>query len=153
MLTKKTWALVANGVHARILRGLKADDAEAAIELNSKADSTHLRDIMSDKSGRSFASDSSGRRSAMEPGSDTVLHDMEDFAREIMDTLAKHLGNGDFEQLVLLADPKMLGVLRKELSGALRSAVILERPVNLVHMAERDLRKAILELLETAPGQ
>jgi hypothetical protein len=78
----ETWALVTNGVQARILRGLENGGAQAPIDIVSKADSTHLRDIMSDRSGRSFKSGDTGRRSGMELGSDPVRRDMQDFAQE-----------------------------------------------------------------------
>ncbi|PRX10049.1 host attachment protein [Martelella mediterranea] len=151
MTRQKTWALVSNGVHARILRGLESGALEDPIELVSKAASTHLREILSDKAGRSFASDGSGRRSAMEPGSDPITRDMQDFAHETLSTLETHLRAGRLTRLAIFAAPKMLGVLRNEMSASLRAAVILERDLNLINLSETDLREAVIEALREEP--
>ncbi len=143
----KTWALVTNGVLARILRGLEDGDSEEPIERVSKATSTHLREMLSDGPGRSFASDASGRRSAMEPGSDPILRDMQDFARETLGVLQNHLRAGHLSRLAIFAAPRMLGVLRQQIPASLRSAVILERDLNLVNLSEADLRKTVIAAL------
>lgn len=143
----KTWALVTNGVRARILRGLDDGGPADTIELVSKAQSTHLRDILSDKAGRSFASDASGRRSAMEPGSDPILHDMQDFARETLATLEGHLRAGHLTQLAIFAAPKMLGILRREMPAALGDIVLFERDLNLINLSEADLRDTVADML------
>ena len=143
MARNKTWALVTNGVRARILRGIEDGDSKEPIEINSKADSTHLRDILSDKSGRSFSSGDSGRRSGMEPGSDPILRDMQDFAHEILSVLETHLRAGRVSRLAVFAAPKMLGILRREMPPSLRQTVILERSANLINLPEADLRNVV----------
>ena len=145
---KKTWALVSDGVRARILRDLEDGGAQAPIErFVSKAKSTHLRDYLSDKAGRSFASGAAGRRSAMEPGSDPVLRDMQDFAQETLSVLEDHYQKGDMTGLAVFAAPKMLGVLRREISASLKAVVILERDLNLINLPEADLRAAVIRAL------
>ncbi len=153
MTRRKTWALVTNGVRARILRGLEDDDPAKTLELVSKAESPHLRDILSDRAGRSFASDASGRRSAMEPGSDPVMRDMQDFAQEALGTLEGHLRAGRMTRLAIFAAPKMLGILRREMPDSLGAAVILERDLNLINLPEAELRKAVIGELRTAPSR
>ena len=147
MAQSKTWALVTNGVHARILQGLEDGASDETIEIVSKADSTHLRDILSDKSGRSFASGSGGRRSAMEPGSDPILRDMQDFARSTLDVLEGHLRAGHLTRLAVFAAPKMLGILRREMPPAVGEVVFFEKDSNLIGLSEPDLRSAVLDAL------
>ena len=147
MAQQKTWALVTNGVRARILRALEDDAGDEPIELISKASSTHLRDIMSDKAGRSFASDANGRRSAMEPGSDPILRDMEDFARETLATLDRHLRARHLTRLAIFATPKMLGILRQQMPAPLHDVVILEQDLNLINLRGADLRDAVIDAL------
>lgn len=144
MVSQKTWALVTNGVRARILRALEDGDGEEPIELVSKASSTHLRDIMSDRAGRSFASDGGGRRSAMEPGTDPVLRDMEDFAHETLTSLEGHLRAGHLTRLAIFAAPKMLGILRRQMPASLRDVLILERDLNLINLPEAELRDTVV---------
>lgn len=151
MAATRLWALVTNGVRARILRGLENSDSEEPIELISNADSVHLRDILSDRAGRSFASTDSGRRSAMEPGSDPILRDMQDFAGETLALLDRHYRTGDFGRLAILAAPKMLGLLRRQMPSTLRGSVVFERPINLIQLPERELRETVLRLLKAEP--
>lgn len=132
-----------NGVRARVLRGIDDADGEGQIELVSRAPSTHLRDIMADKAGRSFSSDGSGRRSAMEPGGDPVLRDMQDFAGDTADMLEKHRRAGDFQRLAIFAEPRMLGILRNEFPATLWATVFLDLPMNLVGLPEGELRDRV----------
>ena len=141
----RTWALVMNGVRARVLRGVEDSDGEDPVELVSRANSTHLRDIMTDKPGRSFASGASGRRSGMELGSDPILRDMQDFAGETADFLEKHRRAGDFARLAVFAEPKMLGILRKEFPATLWSTVFLDMPLNLIALPESALRSRVID--------
>jgi len=147
IMRHKTWALVSDGVRARILRDLEDGDSQDPIELFSKAESTHLRDYLSDRSGRSFASGADGRRSAMEPGSDPVLRDMQDFAQETFSVLEDNFRKGQMTRLAIFAAPKMLGILRREIPASLNKAVILERDLNLINLPEKDLRQAVIRAL------
>lgn len=133
-----------DGTRARVLRGVMDHDGEDTVELVSRAPSTHLRDIMADKPGRSFSSGAEGTRSGMELGSDPILRDMQDFAGETADFLEKHRRAGDFARLAVFAEPKMLGVLRRECPASLWAAVILDMPLNLIALSERELRSRVL---------
>ncbi|MGS4948254.1 host attachment protein [Meridianimarinicoccus sp. RP-17] len=146
-MQEKTWVLMTNVVRALILRGLEDGASEDPIELVSKAKSTHLREIFSDKAGRSFASDASGRRSAMEPGSDPVLCDMHDFAHEILATLDGHLRAGRLTRLAIFAAPKIFGILRQEMPASLGKIVILERGLNLMNLSGAELHDAVIGAL------
>ena len=150
-MRNKTWALVSDGVRARILRDLEDGNSHDPIELVSKAKSTHLREYLSDKAGRSFASGADGRRSAMEPGSDPVLRDMQDFAQETFSVLEDHFRKRNLTRLAIFAAPKMLGVLRREIPASLKDAVTLERDLNLVNLPEADLRNAVIRALGKEP--
>ena len=151
----RTWALVADGIRARILRGLEggAPRPQPHTELITRSRAQHLRDIMSDRPGRAQASDRSGRRSAMEPGSDPIRRDMQDFARELMDRLDSHRRAGDFDRLAIFAAPTMLGLLREEMPQAVRNTVFLERSQNLVQFDEAELREVVKREIGSLPGE
>lgn len=147
MAGAKTWALVINGVRARIVRGLESGEPEEPIEMTSAAESTHLGEILSDKAGRSFASSGDGRRSAMEPGSDPVHREMENFARETLGALERHRRAGAFERLLVVAAPAMLGILRDEMPPGLKPSILVERAANLVQLGDPELRTALRKIL------
>lgn len=150
----RTWALVADGVRARILRGLEGVTPvpQKPTELISRSRSRHLRDIMSDRPGRTQSSDRSSRRSGMEYGSDVIRQDMRDFAHDLMDRLNSHRCAGDFERLAIFAAPAMLGLLREEMPRAMRNTVVFERSQNLVQFDEADLREIVKKEIGAFPG-
>ena len=152
MSRRHTWVLVMSSTRARILRNLEDPGEETPVELVSRAAATHLRDALSQPAGRSIASDHSGRRSAIEPGSDPVLRDMQDFAEETAALLEQHRHAGDFTRLAVFAEPKMLGILRAECPAALWAMVFLDQPLNLIALSPHDLRARVEELIRNAPG-
>jgi protein required for attachment to host cells len=139
----KTWALVLNSARCRILRGLGADGSEVPAELVLRSESRHLRDIMSDKPGRSFASAGGGRRSAMEYASDQIAEDRRDFLRQVIALLESHRCAGDFDRLAVFAEHDMLGYLRQMIPRALADLVILEEPKNLLHLSVQELAEVV----------
>lgn len=141
--TVRTWALVMNSAHCRVLRGVfaKGDDALGELVLDSEA--KDLSQIMSDKPGRSFASKGGGRRSAMEYASDPVADHQRAFIRQALDLLEGHRRAGDFDKLAIFAEHDMLGHLRQLMPQPLRDTVIREVPKNLLHLSEHELSEAV----------
>lgn len=148
MLKPKTWALVSNGVRARVLRGLESSASDGPEELIFKSKSTHLQNALADRSGRSFASDGSGRRSAMDAGSDPIFRDMQDFAHEILGVLRRRFKRGEFRQLAVFASPRMIGILRADWPPDLGQVVVFERVLNLVGLSEAELRRTVRDVLK-----
>ena len=145
----KTWALAANGGHARVLVGLEAvaETGPPPAELTLEAEIRKPGDVMSDRPGRSFSSSGDGRRSGMEYASDPAKDDMRDFAAEIAGLLETHRAKGDFARLAVFAAPVMLGLLRDAMTPGVRAAVVLERDSNLLHEAPKALRATVREAL------
>lgn len=146
--TFRTWALVMNSARCRILRGISPGAADALAELVLRSESRNLREIMSDKPGRSFASAGGGRRSAMEYASDPIAEDQREFIRQIIALLESHRRAGDFTRLAVFAGHDMLGLLRQMMPQPLRDMVIHEVAKNLLHLSAPDLQGAILRELQ-----
>ena len=144
------WALAMSGRRARILRGLNDVDGDEPVELLARVTTTRPGGTASDKAGRSFSSGATGRRSAMEPGSDPIRHEMQEFAREAVEFLERHRKAGDFTRLAVFAEPKMLGILRSESPTSLWATVFLDLPVNLVSLPQGELRERVLEFICTS---
>ncbi len=136
MNVSRTWALVMNGVRSRILRGLANVDGEEHVEIVSHASLRHTRDVLA---GLSDPSDQERRYTE----SNAVVRDMQDFAAEIGDMLEQHRRAGDFARLAVFATPRMLAILRTELPATLRKAVVLELPMDLINLPERELRERV----------
>jgi len=106
----------------------------------------HDRDLRSDRPGRVFDHAAlSGRRGAVahhSTGGENGPRRQEAalFARHITTRLEAAHRCGDFERLIVVAGPPFLGILRAALTPALRHAVILEVPKDLIHQDEAALR-------------
>jgi protein required for attachment to host cells len=87
------------------------------------------RDRVTDRPGRAFDSFGKGRH-AMATGESAQQHDTNQFAHSVGEFLNKGIVSGDFDSLVLIADPKFLGFLRKSLSAASADSTVLEIPIN-----------------------
>lgn len=121
-----TWALVANGGRARLL-SLQRHPAEfrELLKLDSPTRHSPDRELVSDASGRSHHVRGPGshvhepRKSAHELGE-------QHFVCELLERVTRASRSGDFEALVLAADPRTLGQLRTQMPADLRQKVILE---------------------------
>jgi protein required for attachment to host cells len=87
------------------------------------------RERASDRPGRVFDSFGKGRH-AMATEESGQQHDTRQFARSVGEFLNKGLAAGDFDKLVLIADPTFLGFLRPNLSAATAKNMVLEIPIN-----------------------
>ena len=96
-------------------------------------------DFASDRPGRSF--DSFGRgRHAMEPGHSGHEHELSRFAQQVADKINAAFAAGSVAKLVLLAEPKFLGLLRTRLSHAAAAGIVLEASKNLVKLDVNEIR-------------
>ena len=148
----KTWALVLNGTRCRILRGVSGKGEDVPAELILRSESRNLRDIMSDKPGRSFSSGGRGRRSAMEYSSNPVAEDQREFIRQIIALLESHRRAGDFDKLTIFAEHDILGQLRQMMPQTLADLVIREVAKNLLHLSPQDLAEAVSRRLPDGSG-
>jgi protein required for attachment to host cells len=147
----RTWALAINSSRSRIVRGLGQEADGAPVELVLRSEARHLRDIMSDKPGRSFASTGGGRRSAMDYAGDPIAEDQREFIRQVIAVLDSHRRAGEFDKLAVFAEHDMLGHLRQMLPQTLRDMVICEVPKNLLHLSPHELPKVISHELQHGP--
>ncbi|MGJ8587489.1 MAG: host attachment protein [Yoonia sp.] len=69
------------------------------------------------------------------------------FAEDIVAYLESARDHGEFERLVLVASPAMLGVLRKTLSPALKSALRAEVPKDLTHIPLNELPDHLSDIM------
>ncbi len=147
MKAKTTWILIADGARARIVRqaDAKAEAAGQAEDLLFEIDHKPLREIMSDRPGRSFASEGA-RRSAMDYRSEPEREQEARFAHTLLEELERRLVDGEFERLAIVAEPRMLGALRQKLSPALRQTIVAEVAKDLTKIPRQELGAAIAQL-------
>lgn len=128
----KHWIVVAADGQARIFesRG-RNGHLEEIFDLANPTARLPAHSIDAQAPGRSFDRVGSGRH-AMEPRSERRAIARERFAAEIAETLRGGWQEGRFDNLYVIAEPKMLGVLRDILDPTLRKHLAGEVPGNLV---------------------
>lgn len=82
-------------------------------------------------------------QSGYEPHQTPVEHQTELFARNVADSLLQAHQEGRFQEIVLIASPEFLGVLRKLLDPRLASAVSVEINKDYTQFSPEQLREQI----------
>ncbi len=100
----------------------------------------HDRDLGSDRPGRSYES-VGGARHAIERENDPRWQEAVRFARRISCRLDDALQKGEFDELIVVAGPPFLGLMRSELSRPARERVVHEIRKDLVHGPVEALRR------------
>lgn len=141
----KTWVVTAESSRAKIfavenrISPLREVDDMAHDEGRERD-----QDMVSDRPGRAF--DSTGEhRHAMERQVDPKRHEVELFAKRVADRLDQARTKGDCDQIVLIAAPEFLGVLRQQLNANTAKLVSKTIDKNLVQKTEAELRRYLFE--------
>lgn len=142
-----TWILVADENRGRIFEAETSTSAfeerEALVHPESKLPE---RELTSDTSGRNQSYGNNAAHRVNEAGSVRDQH-AHQFAKEIASTLKKAQQQKQFRNLILVAAPKFLGLLRKEIDGSLKKQVCLELDKDLTKLGANELRKHLPERL------
>jgi protein required for attachment to host cells len=104
------------------------------------------RDLESDRPGRTQDSKGQGRH-AMAVEETHKEREAANFARTIAEDLKTRRNDGVFNQLVLVAEPGFLGLLRDALDGPTQKLVIGEVKKNLTDHKAEDLHPHLSDLL------
>jgi protein required for attachment to host cells len=143
--------LVADSGTARILRLSGRSGSEKLTEvalLELPAAHLQKQDMVSDKTGRLFSRGrvGPGPRSTARSGaaSDFDPHTVvyERFAKRIARRLDTERRNGDCQELVIIAAPHFLGMLRPQLSPSTRKIVVREVAKDLVRAKDAQLLRS-----------
>jgi len=136
-----TWILVAESSSARIL---KTDSRIGPLQeherLEHPAGRVPERELMSDHPGRSFDSAGQGRH-AMENTVGPKQQELLGFVEQVADYLDRAFTRGEFNQLIIIAGPVFLGLLRKRLSSRAVAAVVMQMDRNLGHHTVEEVRR------------
>jgi protein required for attachment to host cells len=145
-----TWIVAADASRARILQVAGREEQLTEIEDMLNPDGRlDDREIISDAHPRFSGHGGMGRpgaRSTSGPGSDreetsAQEHATELFAKRVGDYLDKARNQRRYDRLYLVAPPKFLGLLRKELGKEVAKLVADELPKDLSWFNARDLER------------
>ena len=141
---KTTWIVAADSSRARVLQ---VADRERLVEVESLTNPEgrlQNREINTDAKGRFAGPDRPGGHSS-DDEERTVDHYNELFAKRVGDYLDKARTDQRYEQLVLVAPPKFLGALRKELGKEVEKLVEQEVPKDLSWFNTRELERYLAQ--------
>lgn len=141
------WIVVAHRAGARIFsRRGRAASLELVERIEHPAGLSQDREHDSDRPGRTHDRFGAGRH-ALSSEASPRERSAADFARELAARLATARNQQAFQHVVLVAEPRMLGLLREALDEATRRCVSGEITRDLVHVDDRDVWAHIEGLL------
>lgn len=150
-LSNRTLVVVADGEKALFLENASdGEDVNLQVRRKHEQDNPPDRDQSANERGRMLdGADKGGPRSAFE---DTDWHQLakERFADDLADILYKKAHNGEFDRLVLVAAPSVLGDLRGKLHQEVSNRVIGEIPKTLTNHSVDDIEAMVKSGLAAA---
>ncbi|MBI1621903.1 host attachment family protein [Aquamicrobium zhengzhouense] len=143
-LDHDAWVVVADGEKALFLRN-EGDVRHPNLQVfrEMAEDNPPTREQGVDQPGR-FNSGASPHRSALEE-TDWQRIGKERFAKHVVERLYKSAHRGDFDKIVIVAPPLVLGEMRKEMHKAVADRVIGEVPKTLTNHTIEDIEKLLTE--------
>jgi protein required for attachment to host cells len=139
-----TWIVVGHRAGARIVEhtrsGLKLIE-----EIDHAAGRLKDNEIESDRPGRAFSSVGTGR-SAYSPHETAHDHAAQTFASQLAQTLRAARNEHRFDRLVLVAEPRFLGMMRGALDGATAALIHDEAHKDLANVPMHDLHSHLREV-------
>ena len=143
----KVWVVVADEAKARILSTSKS--TEPLVEINSlSSPEAHDReqDLVSDKPGRGSNGSGEGRHAMDEKNTHKEQNALR-FAKQLSALLEKNQQSKSYVKLIIVAAPRFLGLLRKELSKGVNELVSLEIDKDLTMMDPQKIREHLPQYL------
>jgi protein required for attachment to host cells len=143
---KLTWILVADNTQARIFTAESPSSALEEIEgLAHTEGRLHDREITTDLPGRIKSAD--GSRHALEQATDPKKHEADNFAHSIAKFLEDAYNDNQYTQLLIIAEPSFLGLLRLCLPEQVKKHVCFELDKNITTQSAADIRKHLPQYL------
>ena len=145
-----TWIVAADASRARILQVAGRERLVEVDDLVNPEGRLHNREINTDAKGRFAGPDRPGGHSS-DDEERTVEHYNELFAKRVADYLDKARTDHRYDQLVLVAAPKVLGMMRKELGKEVAKCVVDELDKDLAWFNAREIERYFAKGSERAP--
>ena len=136
----KILVIAADNTRARVFHSSSSQDAlkEKTVLVHPK-NRLHKKDLTSDRQGYSFSSHGYGRK-VLSNHVDPKEFEIKQFAKEINDYLKVSDANNDFDQLIIIAAPKLLGELKKQLNRSIRKLITHELNKNIAKLSAGEIR-------------
>ncbi len=137
----RIWIVVADASSAKVVE-YQGPDGQLKVVPEGEFEHANLatRDLVTDNPGRGFANPASSEaRSAMEPQTDPKAYEEFRFLGRVAEFIERQVQQ--FDELIIAAAPKALGILRKHLPAKVQDKVRAEINRDYTHIPLHDLRK------------
>ncbi len=118
-----TLTLIADATHATFYREHHDGSMDVIQTVEHPSGRARCHDLVSDRPGRA-AKGPGARRFAFQAPTDPVDVDQDHFVKEIVGVLEAAVASGGYQEVVLVAPPRLLGRLRKHLPDAVSRHVV-----------------------------
>ena len=139
-----TWIIVGHRAGARIVEHTRSG-LQLVSEIEHAAGKLKDNELGSDRPGRAFSSVGAGR-SAYSPRESAHDHASQNFASQLAETLRTARNEHRFDRLVLVAEPRFLGMLRGALDAPTAALVHDEAHKDLAHVPMHDLHNHLRDV-------
>ena len=148
-MTNSTWIVVAHEAGARFFENQgRGTGLELVEEIEHPDGRARDRDMASDRPGRSFRKNSCDpSRASMSQSEGPHDRAVSDFARALADKLKDARVQNQYKQLVLVAPPRFLGLLRSSLDGPTAQLVMASLDKDLATSKTNELVERLSELI------
>lgn len=138
---KSFWILVADSARARIFTAdTPSSPLEEIEDIAHTEGRLYDREITSDLPGRMRHAGGIGGH-AYDPSSDPKEHEASNFSHSIAQHLETARSENKFDQLVIIAEPSFLGMLRNNLSEQVKKVVCLELDKEITTQSATEIRE------------
>jgi protein required for attachment to host cells/ribosome-associated translation inhibitor RaiA len=142
-LPTRCWTLVANRTVARAFESVDGKGFRPVMGLTHPEGKLKEIELTADRPGRVTSSAASGRRHALSAGLSAHEQSAQEFAKRIALILRKARTEHALTELVLVAEPKFLGVLRAHLPKAVLGLITHEFAKEYPLMSDADLCRVL----------
>lgn len=140
---------IADGEHARFVQPDEANILRTISSIDSASAHLRTRDIGADRPGRAFESGASAHH-AVAPRHDLHSMEKEKFARLVAEWIDDRAMAGEFDELLLIAPPRVLQEIRDALSAASLAKLVGTIEKDLVKTPDHDLWPHVREWVSPA---
>ena len=137
-----TWIVVASRDEVRIFERKGKKDLTLVTDIGNPEGKLHPRDLVSDKAGTS-SDNRMRRRLAYSTEQSPKERSLINFYREIGDQIDLALNKQKFDRLILIAEPRLLGILRSVLPSSVHNVIIQEIHKDLAFATEEQIMERL----------
>jgi protein required for attachment to host cells len=143
------WVVVTDASRGRIL-GYDTSAKEWSLlrELDNPNGRAKGSELLTDAPGRQRQSFGRGSRPALEPHTDPKVVERDRFVRELAHELNRAHAHRDYEGLVIVAAPQVLGQLRSSLTSVVEKSVLASLDKDYTQLELRDLKERLSPTVE-----